>query len=413
MALLASYPAYTDDSGNGQSGTLLNQSWLDSQKASIEDQVHSTTNTTVKPKAITDEVVTARGSKASLDARLDVALNEDGTLKTQSALVSTTTAQTLPQGNLIPNADMLLWSQGDAAAPDFFVLSGAGAAVARTGVGQGDTQVMGYGDFAAKLTYGSAAAKLTHTLLAAAAFARATGLKGRKVVIACKAKSSIANHASLVVDDGVTQTRGGLTGNGTYHSGGGAVEWLYAVHTISASATKLEVYVETASAGAAYFGDVVAMFSDLAPTDFHPCPMVEGTYHFTQSGTLSTGTQKATFLPHQPGIIVYVQLYVKTAPVGAAIIVDINSWDGAAFTTAFTTKPTIADGASVGGAAPDGTYARRCLKPIWGATAAAGYAVTVDTDQVGSGTAGADLSIEVRVRQYVRALAPFLDHNQL
>lgn len=81
MTLLASWPTTTDDSGTKTDGTIVNDALFDAIKASVEDQVHSSVNTTIKPKTITDEVVAARGSKTTLDERLDVALNNDGTLK--------------------------------------------------------------------------------------------------------------------------------------------------------------------------------------------------------------------------------------------------------------------------------------------------------------------------------------------
>ena len=75
MALLSGWPTLADDTGAGQDGTVLAKARFDEIKASVEDQVHSSTNPTIKPNATIDEVVTARGSMGSLDARLDVALN--------------------------------------------------------------------------------------------------------------------------------------------------------------------------------------------------------------------------------------------------------------------------------------------------------------------------------------------------
>ncbi len=411
---LVTRPSMVDDSGTFTDGTEVDEAFVDSLLDEIDDQAHSASNPTIKPKAITDEVVSARGSKATLDARLDVALEEDGTLKTQAGLASLAQIGTLNYHNLVVNSDLLLWPDGDAAAPYGFTLSGAGAAVARTGTGLGDTQKMPYGDFAAKITYGSATAKLTRTLLSTASFARFGGAKGRKIVVACKALSSVQNAASIVFDDGATTTRGGLTGAGTFHSGGGAVEWLYAVHTISQSATKLEFYLEVAQTGAAYFGDVLVCFGDIAPTDFLPTPMTRGTFLFPIIGTLSIGTKKfPAFIPAAPGIITDCQLQAETAPTSASLIVDINTWDGSAYTTAFTTKPTIVATAFAGNAAPDGTYARRCFRPCASATTTtAGMRLSVDVDQVGSGVAGADLGIAIRVRQYQDFLEGFRAYNE-
>lgn len=71
----------TDDVGDNVSGTKINRSFFSTLKTAIDNLIHSPANPTVDPNDITDEVVAARGSKASVDARLDIALNEDGTLK--------------------------------------------------------------------------------------------------------------------------------------------------------------------------------------------------------------------------------------------------------------------------------------------------------------------------------------------
>jgi hypothetical protein len=84
MAALTGWPTITDDVGTKRDGTIINQALFNSVKASIEAEVLSATNPSVTTKAIIDEVVAARGTMASIDARLDVAMNEDGTLKGSS-----------------------------------------------------------------------------------------------------------------------------------------------------------------------------------------------------------------------------------------------------------------------------------------------------------------------------------------
>ena len=77
---LVTRPTMNDDTGTFDNGTVVNAAFGATAFDQIDDQCHSTTNTTVKPKAITDEVVTARGTKASLAARLLVSMGTDGTL---------------------------------------------------------------------------------------------------------------------------------------------------------------------------------------------------------------------------------------------------------------------------------------------------------------------------------------------
>jgi hypothetical protein len=115
-----------------------------------------------------------------------------------------------------------------------------------------------------------------------------------------------------------------------------------------------------------------------------PTGKVKTTLSFAVTGTLVVGTDKApTLLAPCSLTITKVKLVVKTAPTGQAIIVDVNK-NG---TTIFTTqgnRPQIAAGATTGDSGtPDVT------------SLAEGDKLTVDIDQIGSGTAGADLTVEV------------------
>lgn len=106
---------------------------------------------------------------------------------------------------------------------------------------------------------------------------------------------------------------------------------------------------------------------------------------FTHSGDVETGTG-ALKIPNKLGMtlaISGVYLMVGTAPTGAAIIVDIHK-DG---TTIFTTqgnRPQIAAGATSGNSTSIDVTS-------W----ADGEYLTMDIDQIGSGTAGANLTVVV------------------
>ncbi len=99
------------------------------------------------------------------------------------------------------------------------------------------------------------------------------------------------------------------------------------------------------------------------------------------AGTLTAAANKARVTFPVAATIVGVYISAITAPTGAAILVDVNK----AGTTLFTTqasRPTIADGANDSVVAvPDVT------------ALAAGDVLTVDVDQVGSGAAGANLTV--------------------
>lgn len=387
---LVTRQAMSDDGGDFISGTEVDKAFVDQVYDQIDDQVHSTTNPTIKPKAITDEVVAARGSKASLDARLDVVLNEDGTLKTQASLVTGTQLSTVVGAkNLWSDSLFYLWPNGDSSAPYGWTLTGTGAAVARAGTGGGgyeasapaDTTKMKWGKFCAKLTYGSATLKLTRTIVAAADFP--TGLQGKTVSVAIRCVSSVGNQASIVVDDGVTTTRGGQAGNATYHTGGGAEEWLYCTHTISNTATKLDIYLEVAQAGAAYFGCGVLSIGSFVPTDWIPerwglLKIKDGLRGNAAVTTTVNESRHDAF--ELPAILYDTRLRCKTAPATTAIIVRPSK--GTA-TYPYSTNPSIAAAATSGTRRPDGTYANRCFSP--------GDFLCWDITQIGTGTVGDEL----------------------
>jgi len=268
---LSTWPTVTDDDGSLILGTVFNKALTDAIRTSIEADLISVANPTVTAENVIDEVVTARGSKASLDDRLDVALNDDGTLKTAVSLVTATQAASIiGQPNLGRNDDMSNWPSGVSAAPAGYVLSGGGAAVAKAGTGLGDTTNVGAGKYCAKLTYGAATAILTQSVLTSQELTDFTKLLGRTVTFGILCKTSTASQASIVFDDGVGTTRGGSSGNATYHSGNGTVQWIYGTHTISGSASKLEVSLQVATAGSAYFGGLLVIVSDIAVTQHTP-----------------------------------------------------------------------------------------------------------------------------------------------
>jgi hypothetical protein len=117
---------------------------------------------------------------------------------------------------------------------------------------------------------------------------------------------------------------------------------------------------------------------------------VKTTLSFAVTGTLATGTDKAPTLCAPCTLtIVKVKICVKTAPTGAALVVDVNR-NG---TTIFTTqggRPSIAAGELTDDSdTPDVTALAETDK------------ITIGIDQVGSTVAGADLTVEVVCDQTV------------
>lgn len=110
-------------------------------------------------------------------------------------------------------------------------------------------------------------------------------------------------------------------------------------------------------------------------------------YVFAVTGTLAVATGKSRVYLEGSYSIDSVRAAVNTAPVGASVIVDVNK-NG---TTVFTTqgnRPTIAAAGFLStGTAPDVL------------TFVAGDYITVDVDQIGSSTAGSDLTVTIRLRR--------------
>jgi len=257
---LGSWPSVTNDPGDKQSGTVWTKEIHDGIKTSVEGNVHSAANPTVATKTIIDEVVDARGSKTSLDARLDVALEEDGTPKAVAGQATEEQVRAqVAQKNLLANGDLELWTAGTTSAPDNFTLSGAAAAILKSGPAQADTTDLGVGTYSARITSGGGeAAKLTQIAISVANMSRWRNVQGKKIALAVRVKTSTSNTVRIVVDDGVTTTVSG------YNTTTSAEEDLAVVHLLDSAATKLDVYAEVALGGlVAYVGGFSLSFSDL------------------------------------------------------------------------------------------------------------------------------------------------------
>lgn len=104
---------------------------------------------------------------------------------------------------------------------------------------------------------------------------------------------------------------------------------------------------------------------------------------FAQPGVLNTGLGSSRFRMPFAGSIVSAVASVGTAPTGQALKCDINKNGTTIFTTQ-ANRPTINAASSVSSVStPDVT------------AFVAGDFLTVDIDQVGSGTAGSDLTVQV------------------
>jgi hypothetical protein len=404
-----------NDSGTGRDGTRVDETWYNAFVTAIDALIHSTNNPTITPADTIDEVVDARGSIGTLDGRIDVEHNEDGTHKNTGIIATFITEAQLMGGlggvNLIRNDDFLSWPDGDSAAPVYWALTGAGASVARTGTGLGDTNRK-IGDFAGKVTRAGTNCYLENILLDGTAFTRADFLRTKYIAIGVWVKCSTPNIARVAVYDGIG------TSYSSYHTGGGAWEFLPITRQLDSSATEISVqcHVDT-SDGNAHFSGATAILvnNDMDLIQYQASPVIYGALHFSIGGDLTAGSNQGRMVMARGGIVKDVQCLAKTAPTGADAIFDVNTYDGASYTSMFSAgaRPKILDAASppVGGSQPDDTYARRCVRGAYGASIGAGSVVTLDVDQIGSGTAGADAVVEVRTLQYASPLERFLNHD--
>jgi len=105
-----------------------------------------------------------------------------------------------------------------------------------------------------------------------------------------------------------------------------------------------------------------------------------------ETTALTTGTGKVTFRMPTAGTLTAVKATVSTAPAGSALIVDINEGG----TSVLSTKLSVDDG--------EKTSATAATPAVISDSALANDAeITIDIDQVGSGTAGAGLKVNLYV----------------
>jgi len=118
---------------------------------------------------------------------------------------------------------------------------------------------------------------------------------------------------------------------------------------------------------------------------------VPRTYVWFVPGTLATGTeQAATFRMKRATTVESVELHVKTAPTGAALIIDINEGGTTLFNEGDSgVRPEI----DIDGYTEDGN------EVLTDTAIAAGAELTMDIDQIGSTLAGEDLTVLLHCKE--------------
>jgi hypothetical protein len=301
--------------------------------------------------------------------------------------------QSLMGQNFVRDPYFIIWPAGDAAAPAHYKITGTPT------ISRDTTNFKTHG-MSAKIT-GSATGRIVTTVLNSTDFP--TGLfRGVPFSFGCWIRTDTASIARLVLDDGVGQ---GVSG---YAPGTSTWTWVTGTRLLDPSATKIELLFESLSATAnTSFQLGTLILGSIAPQYFIPTQVSRGTLHFPFVGVQATGTRLAEAILTRPFRVEHTQLRVSVAPVTTALIVDVNHYDGSAYTTMYSTRPQIAAAALTGGAVPDGTYRYRCFQ---GSNNADGYTdrlLSCDVDQIGSGGAGSDLHIDVRCLQFNDPLEAF------
>lgn len=405
MALL-SFPATVDDAGLGQDGTVFNAAYFAAIKSAIEAVVHSTTNPSLTPEDIIDEVVNARGSTSSLDQRLDVALNEDGTLKTiGGTLVQTDLQNTLgiAAGNLLVNNDFQIWADGDSAIPQSWAVASGSPTISRAGTGLADTNRK-IGDFCLKLVTAAENTIIRQTILPGTDFDRAGALfeESREFGIGCWVKTSTPNIARIKMNDG------GNFAISSSHTGSGNWEWLSAAGTAQSgtTGTALLFDFQIDTAATVYFSMPTVLIGKYAPPRAIPSQVVYGTLAFLLPGDPVIASQESMhYVLARPGIVRDVAIIAKT-DVGSNLVLAIERRIGTdTWESLYTSNPTVTTGNRfLYAGAPTAAYERRCFRGIANDRHDNTLRVRVVT---APSSGGQDVGIMVRVMQYQSAVEQF------
>lgn len=305
--------------------------------------------------------------------------------------------------NLAGNPDFRMWSAGAALAPDYYVLSGASASIAQTGVGLVDTQHKD-SDYAAKVIAGGGApAVLKQRLLPSTAFNNV--FRGLYASLGVRVRCGTASAFRAAIYDGAgssfTAYHGGsLTGG----PAGDGWEWLTVTRQLAAAATEFSFQLELAASRTGWIGAVCPMLSLEPPTYMLPPEVLpDRTAVYAIFGPLpssQTAIGGVRFSPPRPCFIRNIRLALGTAPSGD-VVVDVKKNGTSMFVTTF---PKITSGNTSGSLVPNAVdVTTRMIGPT--------DKVTVDlVSIVGS---PADLTVHVDMMANQRPLEAWLAAGDL
>ncbi len=202
---------------------------------------------------------------------------------TNSALVSadirnnwTAIGQSQGAENLLADNTFLIWAAGDAAAPSYYTLSGAGASVARSGTGLGDT-TRKWGPYAAKVTAGGASAFLQQIALSSSSYD--DGMDGREWSVGAWVYCASASSGRIALYDGVNTSPSSYAPAATW-------TWLTATQTVDSAATELRFSFEVATTKTCYLSAPTAILGPVTPQYPQPSMVETRTLGKAAGGTL-------------------------------------------------------------------------------------------------------------------------------
>ena len=386
MTLLQSWPTPTDDNGTGQSGTAIDAAWVALVKSSVEDNVHSTGNPTIKTKTIIDEVVTARGNLASLNARLSGVVDANGLPVAGSTTITQSIALGMLGGfNPIRDSAFLIWPGAAATATPIHWSLGGGGTI--TWIKSTPTPKIGF--IAARLT-GTAATYLYQDIAIQASYLPM--LQSRKLGFGAWVYATTANQARLgMLDSASAQSYS------SYHTGDGTWQWLSGTFTVAAGATSItfRLNCETNGNNISITGPTV-VFSDYAPLYALESRYEMDTYRFWIAGNVAVANDLAFISVGRASKFVAAGISVQTSPVGADIRGMWEVRSGGAWVALYTavTDLKIIDGQVTGYCVPTNlNHHETCVDAMTVVSSVIpnNRVMRFNLSQVGSGTAGAGM----------------------
>ena len=381
-----------DDTGTGQDGSVVNRALFEDLATEIDSALIAP-GSSQTPGQTTTEVIAARGNLGSLNSRISGVIDPDGNFTGASPIPLIQSYQ--PQ-NFVVNDDFMIWPDGDTATPADWAFTATGtSAIERCGPGLSDTQQIN-GEFCAKVTVASGTATLVQGCTTAGRMdpkARSIGFGvGVKASAGSVARMYIASGANVLVTPYVTLLN--------------EVTWISAVGVLASNPGPIFVALQMLGPGTFHWGGVTAIFSEVAPDDWIPCPTELHELRLQLNGALNS-RNKATF--NESCRVESVMLYSSNTGIAAASPLEVNVFQipnggGAAVSMLATTlKPVQGDGLNnYEYRVPDGAlYRYRCFRGIE-ESAERIYVLTQVAD------AGEAPVVDIRCLRYRRLLGRFL-----